>query len=111
MAGTIKVISPVAFLTNAAATIYTPPAATIYVVLKHIHICNITASAATFTLYIGLTGGSVTSTTLFAALSVAANSSFDYYLNRKMLSTEFLSGLASGSSTLTIEVTGEHVIV
>lgn len=111
MAGTLKSISGPAFLANAVADIYTPPASTIYTVLRHIHIANVTVSAFTFTLYKGATGGSVAGTELFKGRSIAANDTFDWYLNLKMLSTDFLSGLASAASSLVITVMGEQVVV
>ncbi len=110
MAGTLKRIAGPAFLAAAAADIYTPPASTMYVVLRHIHIANVTAGAVTFTLYIGATGGSAAGTELFKGYSVAANSSFDYYTSTVMKSTDFLSGLASAGSSLTIEIDAEQIV-
>lgn len=111
MAGTIKRISGPAFLAASATDIYTPPASTIYTIIRHIHIDNVTAGAVTFTLYVGATGGSAAGTELFKGYSVAANSSFDYYCALKMISTDFLSGLASAGTSLTITVEGEQVVV
>ena len=111
LSGQLKRISGPAFLANAAADIYTPPAATIFTVIKHIHVDNVTAGAVTFTLYVGATGGSTAGTELFKGYSVPANSSYDYYCNMKMVSTDFLSGLASAASSLTIVVEGEQVVV
>lgn len=111
MAGTLKRIAGPAFLANAVANIYTPAAATIYTRILHIHVANVTNAAATFTLYIGATGGSTAGTELFKAKTVDANSSFDYYCNQRMDSTDFLSGLASAASTLTITVEGELNVV
>jgi hypothetical protein len=111
MAGTIKRIAGPAFLAAAAADIYTPPAATIYTVIRHIHIANVTGGAVTFTLYVGATGGSSAGTELFKGYSVAANSSFDYYCVLRMASTDFLSGLASAATSLTITVEGEQNVV
>jgi len=111
MAGTLKRISGPAYLSNAAANIYTPPASTIYTVIRHVHIANATAGAVTFCLYVGATGGSAGGTELFKDYSVAANSSFDYYCTLKMVSTDFLSGLASAATSLTITVEGEQVVV
>lgn len=111
MAGTIKRIAGPAFLAAVAANIYTPPAATIYTVIRHIHIANVTAGAVTFTLYIGGTGGSAAGTELFKTFSVAANSSYDHYCNRRMDSTDFLTGLASAATSLTIVVDGEQSVV
>lgn len=110
--GTLKRIAGPAYLASSVADIYTPPASTIYTVIKHIHIANVTGTAATFTLYIGGTAGSTGGTELFKGVSVAPNSSFDYYpQNLKMISTDFLSGLAGTATALTITVMGEQVVV
>lgn len=111
MAGTIKKISGPAFLAASATDIYTPAASTIYTVIRHIHIANVTGGAVTFTLYVGATGGSSAGTELFKGYSVAANSSYDWYTALKLVSTEFLSGLASAGSSLTITVEGELNVV
>ena len=111
MAGTILRIAGPAYLAAAVANIYTPPASTIYTVIRHIHVANVTAGAVTFTLYVGATGGSTGGTELFKGYSVAANGFFDFYCALKMVSTDFLSGLASAGSSLTITVEGEQVVV
>lgn len=111
MAGTLKIIASVAYLGSSVANIYTPPASTIYTIIRHIHLANVTASSATFTLYVGGTGGSTGGTELFKLFTVPANSTYDYFCERKMLSTDFLTGLASAGSTITIEVEGEQVVV
>lgn len=111
MAGTKKRIAGPAFLSNAAANIYTPAASTIQTILLHIHVFNVTAAAASFSLYVGATGGSAAGTELFKTRSIAANSEFDYYCELPMASTDFLSGLASASSTLVIVVEGEMNVV
>lgn len=110
MAGTIKRIAGPAYLAASATDIYTPPASTIYTIIKHIHVANVTSGAVTFTLYVGTTGGSTGGTELFKGYSVAANSTFDYYCQKKMASTDFLSGLASAGTSLTIVVEGEQVV-
>jgi hypothetical protein len=111
MAGQLKRIAGPAYLASSATDIYTPAASTIYTVIRHIHIANATAGAVTFTLYVGGTGGSTGGTELFKAVSVAANSTFDYYCTLKMVSTDFLSGLASAGTSLTITVEGEQIVV
>lgn len=111
MAGQLKRIAGPAYLANAAANIYTPAAATIYTVIRHIHLVNDSASAATFSLWVGITGGSAGGTELFASQSIAANSPYDYYCNLKMLSTDFLTGVASLATTITITVEGEQYVV
>ncbi len=111
MAGTLKRIAGPAFLAAAAADLYAPPAATIYTTIRHIHIANVTGAAATFTLYVGATGGSAAGTELFKAKSIAANDAFDYYCAMRMASTDFLSGLASLANTLTVTIEGEQTVV
>jgi hypothetical protein len=111
MAGQLKRIAGPAYMGSSVADIYTPPASTIYTVIRHIHIANVTAGAVTFTLYVGGTAGSTGGTELFKGVSIAANSYFDYYASLKMLSTDFLSGLASAGSSLTIVVEAEQVVV
>lgn len=109
----LKRISGPAYLANAAADIYTPPASTIYTVIRHIHVANKTGTAATFTLYIGATGGSAGGTEIALAKNVPANDVVDLYFapGLKMVSTDFLSGLASAASTLTITVMGVQEVV
>ncbi len=111
MAGTIKRIAGPAYLAASATNIYTPAAATILTVLRHIHIANVTAGAVTFTLYVGATGGSAGGTELFKSYNVAANSVFDWYGALLMASTDFLSGLASAGTSLTITVEGEQQVL
>jgi hypothetical protein len=112
MAGQLKRISGPAYLANAAADIYAPPAATIYTVIKQIHVTN-KGAAATFTLYVGATGGSAAGTEIAFVIPVAAGAVYDQYFvpGLKMLSTDFLSGLASAATNLTITVMGEQNVV
>jgi hypothetical protein len=112
--GSPKRIAGPAYLAASATNIYTPPASTIYTLIRHIHIANVTAGAVTATLYVGATGGSAGGTELEKALSVPANSDKDIYFGGqglRMDSTDFLSGLASAGSSLTITVIGEQVVV
>lgn len=110
MALTLKRYGP-AYIANAAANIYTPPASTIYTVIRHIHIANVTTGAVTFSLYVGATGGSAGGTQLWGTRSVPANREFDYYCSKLMLSTDFLSGIASAASSLVITVEVEQGVV
>ncbi len=111
MAGTLKRIAGPAYLASSVADVYTPAASTIYTVIRHIHVANVTGGAVTFTLYVGGTAGSTGGTELFKGYSVAANSAFDYYCMLRMASTDFLSGLASAGTSLTITVEGELSVV
>jgi hypothetical protein len=111
--GQLKRISGPAYLAAAAADIYTPPAATIYTVIRQLHVANKTAGAVTYTLYIGATGGSAAGTEIAFAKSVAAGAFEEIFFSPglKMLSTDFLTGLASAATSLTITVMGEQVVV
>lgn len=111
MIGTLKRIAGPAYLANAAANIYTPPASTIYTNIRHIHLFNVTTGTLTFSLYVGATAGSAGGTELFKDQTIAANSPFDYFCLLKMLSTDFLSGLASAATSITITVEGEQGVV
>lgn len=98
-------------MANAVANIYTPPASTIYTTIRQIHLANITATAATATLFIGATGGSTTSTTLLPTVSIPPNSTYVMNLVLRMDSTDFLSGLSGTASAITITVQGEQTVV
>lgn len=114
MAGTLKRIAGPAYIANAAADIYTPPAATIYTVIRQIRVANKTGTAATFTLYVGATGGSAGGTEITGlSKSVAANDHIDMFFSPglRMASTDFLTGVASAASTLTIVVMGDQIVV
>src|SRR5258708_39648717 len=98
MAGTIKRLAGPAFLAAAAANIYSQNAL-IYDVVTHIHIANKTASPATFTLYVGATGGSASGTQLLGTVTVAANGFFDWYGTMKLGgAVDFLTSLPDTAS-------------
>jgi len=97
------------YLAASAANIYVPPSSSYVGIVRHIHLCNVTASPATFSLYVGATGGSAAGTELFKTFSLAANSTYDYYCALRLLSTEFLTGLCvTGANTITVVVEGEE---
>lgn len=112
MAGTLKTISGPAYIANAAANLYTPPAATILTVIKQIHLANKTAGAITVSIYVGATGGSAGGTEIMGGLSIPANSVYDMYFNPglRMTSTDFLSAVASAASSVTATVIGEQSV-
>ncbi len=101
-----------AYLTNAAANVYNQSSALLYTNIKQLHLVNVTASAATFTLYIGATGGSTGGTEIAKLINIPADAEYNmYFSNLYLASTDFLTGLASASSTITITVLGELVAV
>lgn len=107
---TLKKFGP-AFLGASAANVYTPPASTIRTIIRKIHLCNVTGAPVTFSLYIGATGGSTAGTELFKGKSIAANDVFDSFDVLVMSSTDFLTGLASAGSSITITVEAEQEVV
>lgn len=112
MAGTIrKLVGPVALTTTYTTNVFNDSDADLYSVIRHIHVTNKTASAATFRLYLGATGANAAGTELFYDQSVAAFSSFDYYCVLRMASTDFLVGGAGTTTALTITVEGEQYVV
>lgn len=83
-----------------------------YLLLTHIRVVNKTASAATFSLYLGATGGNVAGTEVIGtAVSVAANSAYDWYGRLRLEPADFLVGGAGTATALTIEGEGEIGLV
>ena len=100
---TTNIINPAA---AGSGTGYTPTAS--YLILRHIRIVNKTAGAVTFSLWLGLTGANTAGTEVIGtALSIAANSAYDWYGLLRMDSTDFLVGGASAGTSLTFEAEGE----
>jgi len=79
-----------------------------YLLITHIRIVNKTAGAVTFSLWLGATGANAAgSEVIGTALSVAANSAFDWYGQLRLDSADFLVGGASANTSLTLEAEGE----
>lgn len=81
-----------------------------YVLIKHIRITNKTASAVTFSSWIGATGASAAGTEFLGiAKSISANDSIDWYGNPgvRLDIADFLVGLAGTTLSLTFEAEGE----
>jgi hypothetical protein len=73
-------------------------------ILRHIRIVNKTASAATFSLWLGGTGGNVAGTEFIGiGTSVAANSYFDWYGMAQIVSTQFVVGGSNTATALTLQ--------
>ena len=78
-----------------------------HMVIRHIRIVNKTAGAVTFSLWLGATGASAAGTEVVGTgLSVAANSAYGWYGLLNMEAADFLTGLASAATSLTIEGEG-----
>jgi hypothetical protein len=101
---TTNLIAPAA--AGASAVGYTATASQI--ILTHVRITNKTAGAVTFSMWIGATGANLAGTEfLGTGISVAANSSFDWYGSVLIKAGEFLVGGASALTSLTFQAEGE----
>lgn len=92
--------------TNSTGGVY----ANLRIELFHIRISNKTGSAATFSLWLGATGGNVAGTEFIGtAISVAANDGKDYYFPSgvPLDIADFLVGGAGTATALTIEGEGK----
>ena len=79
-----------------------------YVLVRHIRLVNKTAGAITVSLYVGATGASAAGTEfLGTALSVAANSAYDWNGLLRLDAADFLTGSASANTSITFEAEGE----
>jgi hypothetical protein len=100
-------ISPAGAGTGAVG--YTATAS--YVLIKHIRITNITASAVAFSLFIGGTTGSASGTAVVGnATPVPATGALDFYPTNLRLdgsTPEFLSGTAATVNALVLTAEGE----
>ncbi len=108
---------PIALTNTLTTNILNPPTATggvnggsssMYIVLKHIRIINITAGAITCSFWVGATGGNVAGTEFLGkGLSVAANSFIDWFGIMRLDAADFLVGGASAGTSLGINGEGE----
>jgi hypothetical protein len=106
-----RTVGPIALTNTLTTNVYNNTSALIYDVIKQIHVVNKTAGAVTFSLWIGATGANAAGTEFFNAQSVGANSVYDWYGNIKLVSTDFLVGGASASTSLSIIVVTEQYVV
>jgi hypothetical protein len=108
---------PVALTAALTTNLLNPPAASggvnagaspQYIVLKHLRITNKSASAASFSMWLGATGANAAGTEVIGqGQVVAANSSYDWYGVMRIDATEFLVGGANVSNALSISGEGE----
>lgn len=99
-----------AYITTSLANVYTPPASPIASNIKVIHICNVTAVSCWFSLYIGGTGVGVGGTELYKFFPIAGTSAQDFWMDRKLVSTNFLVAIAQTTLSLTIDVNGYQYV-
>ncbi len=100
---TTNILNPAA---AGAGTGYTPTAS--FIILRHIRISNKTATAATFSLWVGATGGDAAGTEFIGtAVSVPANSYIDWYGQARLDAADFLVGGSGTTLSLTLTAEGE----
>ena len=97
-----RFISPTTLTTSAASALYTVPTG-YSAIIKQLVVTNISASAATFTLYIN---SAVAGSALFSNTSVAANDTVIINLSQVLTTGETLRALASTGSALNLTVSG-----
>jgi hypothetical protein len=79
-----------------------------YILITHVSAMNKTASIVTVTCYKGATGASAAGTEcFFAAAAVPANSSLDWDGEMRFDAADFLTGLASAGSAITLTIDAE----
>ena len=110
-------IGPVALTNTLTTNILNPPTTTggvglgtpnPYIILNHVRIVNKTASPATFSLWLGATGGNVAGTEVIGqGTTVAGNSYVDWNGSMTIDTSQFLVGGASAATTLTFQAEGE----
>ena len=85
-------------------TLYTVPGAT-SVVVRSIHVCNTTSSAATLSLAINGTAATAANCWL-DELSIPANGSYDWSGFLALATTDTIQGLQGTSGALTVTISG-----
>ncbi len=106
-------------ITNSATNMINPPTLTggtgvsgtntaSYLIVRHITIVNKTNAAATFSLFVGLTGGSAAGTEFGGSTtSIPANSSWTWGGLLRLDTADYLTALASANTTLVFQAEGE----
>src|SRR3989442_9675068 len=118
----IVTLGPVTLSSTLTTNIFSPPTLTggtgvppvstnTYYIIRHCRIVNKTGSAATFSLYKDATGGNTAGKEIIGnALSVAANSAFDWYGALRLDAgdtNKFIVGGAGTATALVIECEAE----
>jgi len=79
-----------------------------YIILRHIRIVNKTASAATFSLWKGATGGNAAGTEIVGiGKSVNANDCYDWYGLMRFDAADFMVGGSGTATALSLQAEGE----
>lgn len=97
-----RLLGPTTLTTSASSALYTVPTGK-STIIKQIVATNTSASAATFTLYIG---AATASNAIFSGTSVSANDSLVINLSQVLASTEEVRALASANSAINLTISG-----
>lgn len=101
MAGTKKRYGP-AYLNNTVANLLNVPANT-YGILTRVHLSNKDTSTRWAKLYVGVSGGQAGGTEIIPPeLSIAVGDSKTFYMGMRLDVADYLTGLASVSSTIVV---------
>jgi len=110
-------LGPIALTTTLTTNILNPPTASggvnggsspQYVILRHIRITNKTATAATFSLWLGTSAANGAGTEVVGTgTPVPPNSAIDWYGALRLDSADFLVGGAGTATALTLTAEGE----
>jgi hypothetical protein len=90
-------------LTNAAATLFTSPAAGTKQIIRHIHFANTDTVARTVTLSLGADAVDVE---IVAAKTIAANDVLDMYGIWEIAASTTVQGFASATNVVTVTISG-----
>jgi len=110
MSSFTRLLGPTALTTTLTTNLYNP-AAGVYAVIKAIHVCNKTAGIVNFTLYLGLTGGTLAGTEEWFQYPVPADGVYDWYGMLEMGASDFLTGGASANTSLNLTLQGEQYLL
>mgnify|MGYP001354190040 CR=1 FL=1 len=105
MSRTWKRLAGPLLITNSVVTRYTVPASTTAIV-RHIHISNTSAGAATVTVSIG---ADAAGTRILDAISIPASGQLDLYGPYVMVAAEILQTNAGTTNVLNITINGEEI--
>ena len=96
-----------ALVTDAAATKYTVPADTKFI-LRHIHVQNPSASIVDFTMSIGTDAAA---TRIYDGYSIPADSILDVWVYIPLVAAEIIQALAGTTNILTLTLSGDERVL
>jgi hypothetical protein len=105
MAKTAKRLVGPGVITNSAVTKYTVPAST-KTIVRHIHVANTSAAAATFTMSIG---ANADGTQLWDAYSIPAQGYLDIWVYFVLEAAEIIQALSGTTSVLNLTIDGDEI--